>query len=178
MNDDKKLKPIVFVQGDRQYYRQNNYAQNLILKALFEGITDVNELRKLTGMKSAADVYRTLDKLAIRKEYHEALSAGGIDLDYIVNGIKGICDKGQSDSVRLKGYQTLLRSLGLDKYEKMEDTGKSWEETLLKLTDDVQEEQKIIDEIGEYEVIAPPVPDSAKKRQKKEKEAAKSLYED
>ena len=84
----KKLKPIVFVQGDTQFYRQNKYAQNLLIKALSDGVTDPYELKKIAGLNKVTDVYRSLDKLALRKEYHDALARAGISLDYIVEGIK------------------------------------------------------------------------------------------
>jgi len=66
----KNLKPIILTGdgfGQNVFYKNNEYAQNILLKALSSGITDVQELRRLAGLKSAVDVYRTLDKIAIRK---------------------------------------------------------------------------------------------------------------
>lgn len=178
----KKLKPVVFVQGDKHFYRENKYAQNIILKALSEGVTDVNELRKITGMKTAADVYRTLDKLAIRKEYHKALGENGISLEYITNGIKDIADKGDKDSVRLKAFQMLLRSIGLERYENEEDSGKNWEETIISAfekNDGTLGENAVpkLEEIeSDYEVVVPETPESVKKKKEEERELAKELY--
>ncbi len=83
MNDKKKLKPVIFIEGDNSFYRENRFAQNLLLKALSSGVTDPQELRKVAGLKSVADVYRTLDKMAIRKEYHAALAEQGMTLEFI-----------------------------------------------------------------------------------------------
>jgi len=75
----KKLKPVTFIKGEYNYSRQNDLQQKLLLKAM-QVTSDPNELKKMAGLKTVADVYRTLDKLAMRKEYHEALSRQGIDL--------------------------------------------------------------------------------------------------
>ena len=86
MNNEEK-RPVVFVGGNGQksssFYNQNTYAQNLLLKALSQGVTDPQELKKISGLNRIADVYRSLDKLAIRREYHEALVANGVDLVFI-----------------------------------------------------------------------------------------------
>jgi len=174
----KSLKPVVFVQGDRPFYRQNTYAQVILLEAMQNGINDPRELRKLAGLQKVADVYRTLDKMAIRKEYHEALSRVGVSLDSIVTGIKSLSEKSSSDATRLKAYQTLLRSLGLDKYEKQEDTGKGWEEVILGLHK--QEEEGVVAIEGEfetYDVNTPITPDEEEQRRIKERALGKQLYE-
>jgi len=189
-----KLKPIVFIEGDRQFYRENKFAQNILLKALSDGITDINELRKLAGLKNAADVYRTLDKMAIRKEYHAALTRGGLDLDYLVNNIKSIIDSADTDGVKLKAVQTLLRSLGLYRYEKQEDTGKGWEEAVIEaiekkgkpkeitegeIVEGEFEEKKEVEEgeVKDYEVILPPMPEEEKKKHEEENKLGEELYE-
>ena len=184
----EKLKPIVFIEGDRQFYRENKFAQNILLKALSDGITDINELRKLVGLRSAADVYRTLDKMAIRKEYHAALTRGGLDLDYLVGNIKSIIDSTDTDGIKLKAVQTLLRSLGLDKYEKQEDTGKGWEEAVIKaiekkgkpkeIIEGEFEEKKEVEELGvkDYEVNLPPMPEDEKKKHDEGDKLGEELY--
>jgi len=175
----KKLKPVIFVQGDKQFYRKNEYAQTILLKALSEGITDPHEMRKVAGLNTVADVYRTLDKLAIRREYHDALARQGVSLDEIVGGIKDLCASGKSDSIRLKAYQTLMRSLGLDKYEKLEESGKTWEEVIIKATEDNKGDIKALDaEFEEYKVNLPETPKADKERQEREKAVGKQLYED
>lgn len=177
----KKLKPVIFVEGEKKFYSKNGYAQTILLKAMSRGVTDPNELRKMAGLKSAAEVYRTLDKLAIRKEYHNALANQGVTFDKIVAGIKDICENSKTDSVKLSGYQTLLKSLGLDKYEKDDESGKSWEETIIKAIEEKEktesESGEIIDvEVEEYEIDKPEIPKSALKRIEEEKKIADELY--
>ncbi len=180
----KKLKPVVFVQGDKDFYRENKFAQNILLKGLSQGITDVNELRKMAGLKFTADVFRTLDKLAIRKEYHKALGALGIDLGYIASGIKDVADTATKDSVKLKAFQTLLRSLGLERYEADDDAGKNWEETIISAFDKgdgkiTEEAVPKLDEIeAGYEVDVPEMPESVKKKREDETRLARELYGD
>lgn len=173
----KAVKPIVFAQGDKAFYRQNVLAQSLLLRAMSEGITDPHELRRIAALPKVADVFRTLDKLALRKEYHEALAKSGVSFEYIISGIKEVCNNSKSDATRLKGYQTLLRSIGLDKYEKLEDSGKSWEETIIQLAesnDALPSGEEAIE--AEYEVARPEVPEAEKKKRKEEKELADDLY--
>lgn len=171
----QNLKPVIFVQGDRAFYRPNYYAQTILLKAMAKGVMDPQELRRLAGLKTVAEVYRTLDKLAIRKEYHEALARQGVTMDDIVAGIKSIATGSESDAVRLKGYQTLLRSVGLDRYEKQEDVGKGWEEVIM---EKAESGDKVVEgEFEEYEVAQPVVPESVKKETAKENKIGKDLYE-
>lgn len=177
----KNLKPVIFVQGDSQFYRPNYYAQQILMKALSDGITDPKELMRVAGLNRVVDVYRSLDKLAIRKEYHEALARNGITFDYIVKGIKGVADDARSDSVRLHGLQTLLRSIGLEKYEQQDDSGKTWEEIILKAIDKEDEDKDSMDviegKIEEYKVDAPQIPNEEKEDRKRERKIGKGLYE-
>lgn len=178
MNDqEKKLKPVVFVQGEYQYYRQNNFQQNLLLKAL-QVTSDPKKLREMTGLKTVAEVYRTLDKMSIRKEYHEALLRNGIDLDTIVGGIKEAIDNSYDSAVQLKGYQILLKSLGLDEYkDNAEQAKQTWEELVKQQIDEERITPSLVAENKPYEVNAPEVPDSEKKRREEEKKAGQALYE-
>lgn len=176
----KNYKPVVFIQGDRKFYRENKYAQNIILKALSEGVTDVNDLKKMAGMRTAAEVFRTLDKLAIRKEYHAALANNGITLDYIAGGIKQVADTSMKESVRLKAYQTLLRSLGLEKYDNEEETGKNWEETIIAAFEKgdklVGDDKTTLALEEDYEVEVPAIPESVAKKRAEENALARELY--
>lgn len=183
MNENKKkYKPVVFGENAYAYYRNNMSQQNLLLKAMT--ITqDPKELRKMIGVKAVADVYRTLDKLAIRKEYHKALGDKGFTLDKIVGGIQGIAEKSEKDTTRLKAYQIILKSLGLDQYQETEDEGKNWEEVLLaaqeKERDVIEaggEAIEVVDEI--YSVVQPELPESVKKIKKEESDIGKELYAD
>lgn len=118
-------KPIIVSSRQGSRSGANDLAQRILLKALSEGVTDTNELRKMAGLKSAADVYRTFDKMAMRREYHAALAECGIDFKYLVSGLKKICDNSESEKIKLKALEILLKSLGLDKYDKVEEGGRS-----------------------------------------------------
>lgn len=181
MNEEKKLKPVTFrfTPGKGMKHMENVYAQNLLLKALSEGVTDVDELRKLAGLSSATQVYRTLDKIALRKDYHVALEKAGVSLEFIIDGIKQICMTGKDD-VRLKGFQVLLKSIGLEKYEEQSDSGKSWEDIILKQVEerkkvDLIEAPQVID--VKYDVKEPEIPEEEKKELDRETKMGKSLYE-
>lgn len=169
---DKK-KPIIIYQGRTGYYRENNYVQHIILKALSQGITDPNELRRISGLGKVAEVYRTLDKMALRKEYHQALAKAEIDFDFIVTGIKNLASTSESDKVKLASFQTLMKSLGLDKYDKQEESGRGWEEVIMDASENG--ENKVI--IADYEVNVPEVPTAELKRREDEKKFADELYE-
>ena len=165
-----KLKPVTFLGGGR-FFSKNEFQQNLLLKAL-QVTTNPQELRKMIGVKTVADVYRTLDKLAIRKEFHAALADHGLTPDYIVGGIKKIVeDPNASSAVKLKSLQALLKSIGLEKYEEQADTGKSWEELLLKLEDKPKELPG-----GKYEVDEPPMPEAERVRRESDRKVADNLY--
>jgi len=187
----KNLKPIILTGdgfGQNVFYKNNEYAQNILLKALSSGITDVQELRRLAGLKSAVDVYRTLDKIAIRKDYHRALSDAGLSLDYVVGKIKNIIENEDGkDDTKLKALQTLMASLGLDKYQKEEESGKNWEEAIIGALE--KTEQKQLDdlsnlnkdnslEVVDYEVVVPKIPQEAVDQQKKEEELGREIYGD
>ena len=164
----KELKPVIFADTPRSSYHRNNvFMQNQLLKAM-QTTLDPNKLRKMVGVRTVAEVYRTLDKMAIRKEYHEALARRNISLDSIIDGIKDIAEKGFKDGDRLKAYQIFLRSLGLDRYDKLEESGKSWEEALMKVMENDEKkldaQKDVID--GDYEVNAPEPPSSEIERQK------------
>ena len=173
---NKKLKPVVYVKGRYNYHRQNLFQQNLLLRAL-QVTVDPIKLRDLAGFRTVTEVYRTLDKMSLRKEYHEALAMHGMDLDTIVGGIKEICFNAPSSSTRLAGYQILLRSLGLDEYrESLVAEKAGWEESLLKYAEKRQLEENPV-MAGEYEVIVPDIPQDEKEKEEKEMKIGKSLYE-
>jgi len=149
--------------------------------------SDVTKMQQLTGIRTVAEVYRTLDKIAMRKDYHQALIRQGIDLDTIIVGIKQLCVNSNSDSVKLSGYKTFLKSLGLDEYkEDNSDTGKNWEEKMRTIVQkeidsgygkgdgDVNNNIKTIDD---YEVITPEVPEDEQIKRDNEKEEGVSIYE-
>lgn len=131
-------------------------------------------------LRTMADLHRTLDRLGLRKKYHKALSEEGIDIRYIVQGIKKICeDESEKSSTRLTAYMGLLRSLGLDKYDKEEDAGKDWEDVILDRIESENINKKNIKgpESEIYEVTPPMIPEEEVEYRKKEKDIGKSLYE-
>ena len=62
-----KLKPIVYSSNAFKSGHQNTAQQMFLLKAL-KITQDPKKLREMIGVKSVAQVYQTLDKLAMRKE--------------------------------------------------------------------------------------------------------------
>ncbi len=176
-----KLKPVIYTTNYRTSGSQNDAQQKFLLKAL-QVTQDPKELRKMIGVRTVAEVYRTLDKMGMRKEYHKALAKMGISFEFMVKGIKDIAVNAYKDGDKLKAYQTLLRSTGMDKYEDSTGGGEgSWEEILVKKI----EEEKAAKEIGAtsissipvYEVKQPELPDSVKKSQEEEDEMTSSLYD-
>ena len=150
-----------------------------LLKAL-QVTQDPKKLREMIGVKTVAEVYRTLDKLAMRKEYHGALARLGISFDYIAGGIKGIADTGQKDADRLNALKTLLKSVGMENYDEVSGGNSgTWEEELLK---SVESEKMLIGGtdklvIPKYEVDVPKIPESAKVKQDEDAELTSSIYE-
>jgi hypothetical protein len=177
-----KLRPIVYTANYFKRGHQNTTQQMFLLKAL-QVTQDPKKLKELIGVRSVAEVYRTLDKLAMRKEYHEALSRSGISFDYIVNGIKGIADNSEKDDNRLKAFQTLLKSVGMDKYDEASGVSSgTWEEVLLKKIEESKESNKgeITPEITapiKYDVNLPKIPESARIAEIEEEEMTSSIYD-
>ena len=178
-NEDKKLKPVTFIKGDyREHYDNNEIKQKLLLKAMTVS-NNPKEWRDMIGVHSVAEVYRTLDKLALRKEYHNALVRMGIDFDYLVSGIKNIGETAKNEGVKLKAFETLLKSVGMDKYEDTKESVKDWEDIIKEVEDQKelsqQQEQKQLEEIinDEYEVNIPKTPLAAKRKIEAEEEIGK-----
>ena len=176
LNPNSGLKPVTFISGKYNRHRQNTSQQIMLLKAL-KVTQDPKKLKDLIGVRTVAEVYRTLDKMAMRKEYHESLARMGISFDYIVENLKGMVENGFKDSDKLKALQILLRSIGMDKYEQEGIAGGNWEDALLKANekDDKTEIKKL--EPGEYEVKIPEMPEALKRAKEKEKDVGKGLYE-
>ncbi len=173
----KNLKPVTFIQWQYGYGRQNTFQQMLLLKAL-KVTQDPKELKQMIGVRTVADVYRTLDKMALRKDFHRALEAQGLSFDYILTGIKNIAeDANAKDDVKLKAYLALLKSLGMDKYEESQSGGWSWEDLLLEEQSwNIPSLPEVVEKEVEYEVSMPEMPESLRKKKEEEKEDANSLY--
>ena len=183
MKDDSpkiRLRPVVYTSSKFKRGAQNTIQQMMLLKAL-QITSDPHKLRQLIHVKTVAEVYRTLDKLAMRKEYHEALARSGLSFDFIVGGIKEIALDGEKDADRLKAYQTLLKSLGMDKYDA--DTTSltgTWEEELIKRLEGPKGIANAIDKkaIPKYEVEVPEIPESARLAEAEEEEMTSTIYDE
>lgn len=173
-NTNTYLKPVIFVKGKYGYTSQNTAQQLMLLKAL-KVTQDPKKLREIIGVKTVADVYRTLDKIAMRKEYHSALAKLGMTFDYIAGGIKNEIDNAEKSSDRLMGLNMLLKSIGLDKYDETAIGGGSWEEALVQIAETKKEEHKPLN--VPYEVVQPEVPEEVRIAKEKEIRDGRSLYE-
>ena len=182
MNEEKpkiRLKPVIYTTSTFKKGEQNTTQQMFLLKAL-QITQDPKKLRQMIGVKSVAEVYRTLDKLAMRKEYHEALAKAGVSFDYIVGCLKQLADEGFKDADNLKALQTILKSVGMDVYK--EDTTAvtgTWEEALLKKIEAEKENgvTKQPDKPLVYDVQLPVIPESARLKEVAEDELTSSIYD-
>jgi len=170
------LKPVVFVQGKYAYNRQDTSQQIMLLKAL-KITQNPNKLRELIGVRTVAEVYRTLDKIAMRKEYHKSLADKGITFDYIVDNLKKEIDTAEKSSDRLNGINMLLKSIGLDKYEESAINSGNWEDALAKLKEERGEGVIKKEAVKEYEVVIPQMPEHVKKAKEEQNAINKKLYE-
>lgn len=168
-----KLKPVIFVQGRYNYNAQNTTQQLMLLRAL-KITQDPKKLRELIGVKTVAEVYRTLDKIAMRKEYHAALAEKGLTFSYIVGGIKKEIEGADKASDRLAGLKIILQSIGLDKYEETSIAGGGWEDILLNIKNNSEKKEK---KVIEYEVVVPKIPDHIRIAKEKANEESKGLYD-
>lgn len=176
----KKLKPIVIHNARSEKYRNNVIQQNLLLKTMTY-TSDMDEIKKVANFHSKTEVLRTLDKLAIRKDLHNALVAHGLDMNFLVEHLKDLCENAEKDETRLHSVQTVLKAVGMDKYETFESEGKDWEGLLMKISEQENKTGRslvaapIMD--AEYEVITPEIPESARKVRDEDDAIGKSIYE-
>lgn len=157
------------------HYAPMDFQQRLLLKSLT--ITkDPKKLRQMIGARTVADVFRTMDKIAMRKEYQQALLDNGIDFDTIVKGIKNICVNAKKDETKLRGWEIILKSLGMGDYkETPQESLSSWEEEVMKQLTSGDGNESV--KIGKYEVVAPEVPEEIKRNIDLENDFGKKLYE-
>jgi len=168
------LKPVVFVQGKYAYNNQNTTQQLLLLKAL-QVTQDPKKLRQMIGVRAVADVYRTLDKIAMRKEYHEALAACGLSFDFIAQGLKQIATAGEKDADRLNAFKVLLKSIGLDSYAESANTSGGWEDALLKLQS--ASADGVLPAVPSYDVSVPEMPEHIRIAKEKANQETRKLYD-
>ena len=174
--EDEKLSPTFFVRGGRFDKDRNFLQQNLLLRAL-KVTQDPEKLKTMVGFKNVSEVYKTLDKLAYRREYAEALQDAGLDLKTIVLGIKDICQNAVKDDVRLKGYQTILKSLGLDTYKESEAKEReTWEELVRKNAEKTDKPETNFIGQEDYEVLEPVMPSDEKIKMEQERDEGKRLF--
>jgi len=161
----------------------------MMLRAL-QVTSDPKKLKQMLGLHSVAQVYQTLDRLSIRKEYHNALQAAGLDMGSIVNKLKHLTLYAEDEGVQLRATLAILKSLGLEKYENDAEAGGSFEQELLKTLEKQKEvpaqakAENVIDsgelpkefQIEDYEVNVPEIPDSMKQLRKNEDDLTKRLY--
>ena len=168
--------------GARGMRKREEYnTQKRIYNAL-QSNGDPMKLKEIIGAKTVAEVYRTLDKLTIRREFHDALTKAGITFEFLIEGIKREAIGGDKSMDRLKAYEMLLKTLGLDKYDDVSTSStSSWEERLLKAIDG---HETVLEEdvtpgstlpAAEYAVVVPQIPVSVKAKKIVTKEMEESL---
>ena len=184
---NQRYKPVTFINGKVGKTRNNTTQQVMLLQAL--SITqDPNKLRQMIGVKTVAEVFRTLDKMALRKDYQGALGRAGISFDWMAQGIKEIADdKDASAKVRLSAFMGLLKTLGMDKYDVSGgDGGGSWEDALLAKIEGERSgktpklaagDDPGFEEQGMYEVKQAVMPESVKQIKARDNAIGASLYE-
>lgn len=153
--------------GARQLRKRKEIIEQRRIYSALQNTGDPIKLKEIIGAKTVAEVYRTLDKLTIRREFHDALTKAGITFEFLIEGIKREAIGGDKSMDRLKAYEMLLKTLGLDKYDDVNSTAtSSWEERLLKAIEnheDVMDDNvtpKLLE--ADYSVVVPQIPVSAK----------------
>lgn len=181
--ETKKLRPVVFVNGTYAKHGQSDFKQKLLLNAM-RITSDPKKLRQMIGVATVADVYRTLDKMALRKDYHKALSKLGLTFEQIAGVIGQEMMEAGKSSDRLNAAKVLLKSLGMDKYDTADVSGGgNWEDLLLEAEENKNigiVDQALLDGVSvmkEYEVEIPIIPETEQGKKDEETEYGKSLYE-
>lgn len=188
--EEPKLKPVTYTTAYYTKGEQNTAQQAALLEAM-QKTDDPQKLKTMVGLRSVAEVYRTLDKMSMRREYHEALARAGVSFDFIVGGLKTVAETGYKDADKVNALKVLLKSLGMEKYD-VSDTpsGSTWEEMIMRnvgkseakqlpegtieIGDAVVEEPEDI--FGDYEVVQPEAPDFIKRMEEKEDDMSSTLY--
>jgi hypothetical protein len=174
--NQKRLKPIVMTTSVGNRHAQNHTQQVVLLKAL-QVTQDPKKLKQMIGVRTVAEVYRTLDKMAMRKEYHESLARAGLTIDVVTAGLAQLATNGEKEDTRLKALQTVLKSLGLEKYDSSDiPAGGTWEEELLKSIEKAPEAAALPAATQDYEVVQPEMPERMKKMRQEEEELTRSIY--
>lgn len=166
-------KPIVFVTGVYGNAQKSVSQQLMFLRAM-NAAEDPKKFKQVIRARAAVDVFRTIDKIALRKEWHSALERNGIDFDLVLRTLKQEMLTGEKGSDRIQAAKTIIKSMGLDKYEDSSISGGSWEDEILKAS----EATANLPLPGEdYDVKQPHIPDHIKKQRKDQNDLGRSLYD-
>ena len=169
----------MYVSGNYYGGGENNKMKEVLLLRAMTKSDKPKEWRKLSGIHSMTALWKTLDKMSIRKEYHEALVRNGIDLDTIVDGIAEIARDGK-ESNRLRAWQTILRSIGLSEYKDAEMAGGvGWEDAMRNILEDKVkgEDARVLEgEVEAYDVVEPAIPEDEVGRLDDEKKMSEDLF--
>ena len=180
MDEKKVKKPLIIFNTDGEKstpaLKPNFTKQNLLLKGLVVTEGDLGKARKMAGIRTMAETYQVLDRLALRKDYHIALQQLGISFDWIVKNVKDLAENSKLDTVKLRALMSLMKSLGVDSYEREEAQGTDWERLLREADKASPSDGDPVDTA--YDVEVPPIPDSAKKKRKVEDDLGKDFYTD
>ena len=178
--------PVTFddcrIESDRSKYLEKKLQQEKLLNALM--ITDdPKKLKELAGIRTTTEVYRTLDRLAMRKEYHEALARHGLDFDFMVKKLKQLADNAASEGVQLGALQALMKSVGIEKYEVENVPAGSWEDELMKAVTKSAMDPKALPTSSDvpsgipvYAVEIPQAPAHVKEEREKELAEMKEIF--
>lgn len=166
--------PIVFVSGNYAQTKTNLSQQLMLMRAL-KVAEDPKKFKQVIRARAAVDIFRTLDKISIRKEWHSALARNGIDFDAVLGVLKKEMYEGDKSSDRIAAAKIIIKSMGLDKYEDSSISGGSWEDEIMKTAEKGLEMKELPGQ--EYEVEHPVIPESVKKQREEQNRLGKSLYE-
>ena len=175
-NQVKKLMPVTFISGKYNYYNKSTLQETLLLKAL-RITSDPKKLREMIGAKTVAEVARVYDKLSSRKEYNTALRSLGMDFNWIATGLKKEAEGASKSGDRIKAFQIILKSLGMDAYEDVPVDSGSWEDLILKANDKKDDLILTGEVMEDYKVKQPEVPEAMKKMRERENKQGRSIYE-
>lgn len=148
--------------------------ENRLLQGIIIHPDSLKAAARHAGIRTMADTYRTLDRLALRKDYQQTLAKHGVDMNFIVSELKSLAMAADLDSTRLKALQVFLKSLGLDSYGKEEEGGGGWEDIVAK---SIQASQSAPQLNQPYTVKPPEIPKEDIDEDAKEAQLGRSLYE-
>lgn len=180
MNEEPILEEPIIIFGDDlsrgKSIKSDVKTENRLLRGIILHPGSFKSAAKFAGIRNMADAYRTLDRLALRRDYQEALSRHGVDMDFIVTEVKGLAIAADLDSTRLNALRMLMRSMGLDSYGKEEEGAQGWEKTISSAV----VKNKVSPQLSgpaPYEVNRPVMPASLTQERKDEADLGKELYE-